>query len=463
MKCPSCGARLSKGATFCHICYTVVGAPPAPPTASSAASTAASPPSVARPVPVTAIAPRPPRAAHRPRTARPAVAGGLAAALILVALLLTRPWQSGAAPGGAGAIPAIPPVQGDGGVGRWQLGDARVSVAQTPGCDEGPCPGTMAVRFSDGSTSSVDDEATISEIGQVDPTHYLAAAGFCYMNCILRVYAIDTAVRSVTTILNRAQPDATGKPSYSPMPQGTCGFTLTYRGATYTARAGVPDKKSSYYVTWLLYSGDKTCPSQSHNAGSSGAAGGASVVPPSPQSTAMAQATQSVAAPQDTQAPTAVLGGRGPSTQVLPPITAFAYTDLVPSGMTFQSVTQPEETTQSGRSLANYEYYVLQNGSDFYNYTVTVWDNVAAAQAAATKSYTFYMETSSPQVWAAPAGEYLIVDQGQGTVNATTSSNTVSMSFETGGSAVGAVNNVLMLRKAALTIMQRVRQRATAH
>ncbi len=154
---------------------------------------------------------------------------------------------------------------------------------------------------------------------------------------------------------------------------------------------------------------------------------------------------------------------RAAAPQAIPPIGAFAYPDLAPWWTTFQSATQPERTTQAGRSLANYEYWALVNGSDFYNYTVTVWDNAAAAQAASTKSYTFYMKTSSPQVWAAPAGEYLVVDRGQGTVYATTSSNTVSVSFETGGSAVGAVNNVPLLRQAALTIMQRVRQRATAH
>jgi len=272
MKCPACGTRLSKGATFCHTCYAPIGVTGAPPPASSAVSTAASPPPVALSAPVTTIAPRSPRAAHRSRTVRLVVAGGLAVALILVALLFTRPWEGGAATARAGNVAALPILSGDGSGGQWRLGTTNgvpsVTSAQVPGCREGPCPGTMTVRFSDGSHTTVDDVSEIAEIGQVDPAHYLAVAGFCYLNCVVRVYGIDTAARSVTTVLDRAQSDATGNPSYFPMPQGACGFTLTYRGATYTVRT-VPDKASAYSANWLLYSGDKTCPLRSQYARSS--------------------------------------------------------------------------------------------------------------------------------------------------------------------------------------------------
>jgi len=274
MKCPACGTRLSKGAAFCHTCYAPIGVTGAPPPASSAASTAASPPPAALSAPVTVIARRPPRAAHRSRTVRLVVAGGLAVALILVALLLTRSWDGGAATARDGKAAPLPILLGDGSGGQWRLGgtngSSSVTSAQVPGCREGPCPGTMTVRFSDGSHTTVDDVSEIAEIGQIDPTHYLAVAGFCYLNCVVRVYGIDTAARSVTTVLDRAHPNpnATGNLSDFPMPQGACGFTLTYRGATYTVRT-VPDKASAYFASWLLYSGNKTCPLRSQYARSS--------------------------------------------------------------------------------------------------------------------------------------------------------------------------------------------------
>jgi len=266
MKCPACGTRLSKGATFCHTCYTPIGAPAAPPPVSAAAPAAASPPPAALSAPVTTIAPRLPRTAHRSRTVRLVVAGGVAVALILVALLLTRPWEGGAATARAGNVAALPILSGDSSGGQWRLGGTNgvpsVTSAQTTGCMEGPCPGTMTVRFSDGSHTTVDDVSEIAEIGQVDLGHYLAVAGFCELNCVVRVYGIDTAARAVTTVLDRAHPNpgARGNPWYFPMPQGACGFTLTYRGATYTVRT-VSDKGSSS-ASWLLYGGDRACPSR---------------------------------------------------------------------------------------------------------------------------------------------------------------------------------------------------------
>jgi len=266
MKCPACGTRLSKGATFCHTCYTPIGAPAAPPPVSAAAPAAASPPPAALSAPVTTIAPRLPRTAHRSRTVCLVVAGGLAVALILVALLLTRPWEGGAATARAGNVAPLPILSGDGSGGQWRLGGTNgvpsVTSAQTTGCMEGPCPGTMTVRFSDGSHTTVDDVSEIAEIGQVDLGHYLAVAGFCELNCVVRVYGIDTAARAVTTVLDRAHPNpgARGNPWYFPMPQGACGFTLTYRGATYTVRT-VSDKGSSS-ASWLLYGGDRACPSR---------------------------------------------------------------------------------------------------------------------------------------------------------------------------------------------------------
>jgi len=271
MKCPTCGTRLSKEATFCHTCYTPIGAAAttgAPPPVSAAAPAAASPPPAALSAPVAVINPRR-RAARRPRGVPLALAGSLAVALILVALGLTRPWARRDASGGTGTgtIPAIPLLSGDGSGGRWSLGGGSgatsVTSAQTPGCREGPCPGTMTVRFGDGRQTTVDDISRIAEIGQVDLGHYLAVAGFCELNCVVRVYGIDTTARAVTTVLDRAHPNpsAPGNPSYFPIPQGACGFTLTYRGATYTVRA-VPDKKSPYFASWFLYGGDTACPSR---------------------------------------------------------------------------------------------------------------------------------------------------------------------------------------------------------
>ncbi len=305
MKCPACGTRLSKGAPFCPTCYTPLGVSGAPPSASATASTTASPPPAALSAPVTVMAPRPRRAGRRPRGAPLAMAGGLVVALLVVALLLTRPWEGLIAPGGTGTgtVSAIPLLSGDGSGGRWRLGGGSgatsVSSAQTPGCMEGPCPGTMTVRFSDGSQTTVDDVSEIAQISQVDPAHYLAVAGFCYLNCTVRVYAIDTAAHSVATVLDRAQGNGTSNTSYFPMPQGACGLALTYRGATYTVRA-LPDKASQSSASWLLYPGDKTCPSRGHAAGSSGAAIGPVAASPSPQNTATTQAPPVVAAPQDT-------------------------------------------------------------------------------------------------------------------------------------------------------------------
>lgn len=163
------------------------------------------------------------------------------------------------------------------------------------------------------------------------------------------------------------------------------------------------------------------------------------------------------------------LEGRNTPPQAIPPISAFAYRDLVPSGMTFKSAVGLTGKTQSGRALAHYDYWALQNGVTYYFYQVIVWDSAAAAQARIADDYAFFMATPSMQVWRPlPTGEWVGLDQ-RGDVNATTSANTVSMSFETGGagfgaaSATNATNNVLSQRKTALTIMQRVRQAATTH
>jgi len=184
----------------------------------------------------------------------------------------------------------------------------------------------MTVRFNDGSQTTVDDVSGIAEIGQVDPAHYLAVAGFCYLNCVVRVYGIDTAARAVTTVLDRAQGNGTSNPSYFPMPEGACGLSLTYRDATYTVRT-LPDKKSPYFASWLLYPRNKTCPSRSHNAGSSESAGRVPVVPPS---TATAQATPVVAAPQDTQAPTVTLQDTPTSTVVAQDTPTATVSDAAP-------------------------------------------------------------------------------------------------------------------------------------
>ena len=316
MKCPACGTRLAKGATFCHKCYTPIVTTAAP---SATSTTAASPGPAAPSIPVSVPIRRSRHAGRGPRLRASIVGGALAlilAVLIVVVLLLTRPWDGGAATARAGTVSPIPLLSGDGSGGQWRLGSANgsasVTSAQTPGCQEGPCPGTMMVRFSDGSQTTVDDVSEIAEIGQVDPAHYLAAAGFCYLNCVLRVYAIDTAAHSVATVLDRAHPNATGNPSYFPMPEGACGFTVTYRGATYTART-IPDKTSTYSANWFLYPGDKACRSSGHNAGVSGGALGPIVGVPSPSSTATTPAATPLpdtatptALPQDTATPTAL-------------------------------------------------------------------------------------------------------------------------------------------------------------
>lgn len=156
---------------------------------------------------------------------------------------------------------AVIPVHGDGGDGLWRLGvpgragraGAAVTAEQTPNCAEGPCPGTMGVLFDDGTLQRVDDEATIAEIGRVDAARYLVAAGFCYQNCVLRLYAIDTGARTVSTLLDRTTP-------YFPIPTGACGFSLRYRGRAYTARA-VPHAGAAghIYADWHLYAGTSSC------------------------------------------------------------------------------------------------------------------------------------------------------------------------------------------------------------
>jgi len=364
MKCPACGTRLSKGATFCHTCYAPIGVTGAPPPASSAVSTAASPPPVALSAPVTTIAPRSPRAAHRSRTVRLVVAGSLAVVLILVALLLTRPWEDGAATARVGTVSPIPLLSGDGSGGRWRLGGATsVTSAQTTGCMEGPCPGTMTVRFSDGSHTAVDDVSEIAEIGQIDLGHYLAVAGFCYLNCVVRVYGIDTAARSVTTVLDRAHPNATGNPSYFPMPQGACGFALTYRGAPYTVRT-VPDKASAYSASWLLYSGDKTCPSRRQYARSSGAALGPAAGSPTPQSAAATQGAVVVAPPDDT------------------PTTVPQDTPSVPTKIT------TAQTLAAGNILPS-----LTHDMGTRNYHATITQKISSSQTGATSSSSYSIHT----------------------------------------------------------------------
>jgi len=334
MKCPACGTRLAKEATFCHKCYTSIVTTAAP---SATSTTAASPGPAAPSIPVSVPIRRSRRVGRGPRLRASIVSGALAlilAVLIVVVLLLTRPWEGHGTPEGAGTgtVSAIALLSGDGSGGRWRLGGAggatSVTSAQTPGCMEGPCSGTMTVRFGDGRQTTVDDIAGIAEIGQVAPAHYLAVAGFCYLNCVVRVYGIDTAARAVTTVLDRAHPNpsAPGNPLYFPMPEGACGFALTYRGATYTVRT-LPDKKSPYFASWLLYPGDKRCPPRSHNAGSSESAGGVPVVPPS---TATAQATPVVAAPQDTQAPTVTLQDTPTSTVVAQDTPTATVSDAAP-------------------------------------------------------------------------------------------------------------------------------------
>ncbi len=377
MKCPACGTRLSKGATFCHTCYAPIGVTGAPPPASSAASTTASPPPVALSAPVTVIAHRSPRAAHRSRTVRLVVAGGLAVALILVALLLTRPWEGGAATARAGNVAALPILSGDGSGGQWRLGgtngSSSVTSAQVPGCREGPCPGTMTVRFSDGSHTTVDDVSEIAEIGQIDPTHYLAVAGFCYLNCVVRVYGIDTAARSVTTVLDRAHPNATSNPSYFPMPQGACGLALTYRGATYTVRT-VPDKASAYSASWLLYSGDKTCPSRRQYAGSSGAALGPAAGSPTPQSAATTQGAVIVAPPDDT--PTTI------PLDTSTPTTVPQDTPSVPTKIT------TAQTLADGNILPS-----LTRDMSTRNYHATITQKISSSQTGATSNSSYSIHT----------------------------------------------------------------------
>ncbi len=158
---------------------------------------------------------------------------------------------------------------------------------------------------------------------------------------------------------------------------------------------------------------------------------------------------------------------RAAAPQAIPPIGTFAYADLVPSGLTFQSLSQPREQTLAGRSLASYEYRFRLNGLTYYKYTVTVWGSAAAAQAADAnmKSYASFIAGPSAQVWRPlPTGEWMVIKQseGVGAVYATTSSNTVSMSFQTGDLGVGA-GNIPTVRTDAVTIMQRVRQATTTH
>lgn len=381
MKCPACGTRLSKGATFCHTCYAPIGVTGAPPPA----STAASPPPVALSAPVTVIARRPPRADHRSRTVRLVVAGGLAVALILVALLLTRPWEGGAATARAGNVAALPILSGDGSGGQWRLGGTNgvpsVTSAQVPGCREGPCPGTMTVRFSDGSHTTVDDVSEIAEIGQIDPTHYLAVAGFCYLNCVVRVYGIDTTARSVTTVLDRAHPNAT----VIPMPQGACGFALTYRGATYTVRT-VPDKASAYFASWLLYSGDKTCPSRRQYAGSSGAALGPAAGSPTPQSAATTQGAVVVAPPDDT--PTTIPLDTSTPTTVSPDTPSVTPTTVPQATPSVPTKTTTAQTLAAGNILPS-----LTRDMSTRNYHATITQKISTRQTNGTFSPPYSIHT----------------------------------------------------------------------
>jgi len=142
MKCPACGTRLSKGAPFCPTCYAPIVTTAAP---SATSTTAASPGPAAPSIPVSVPIRRSRRAGRGPRLRASIVGGALAlilAVLIVVVLLLTRPWDGGAATARAGTVSPVPLLSGDNSGGQWRLGSANGSVsvtsAQTPGCQEGP-------------------------------------------------------------------------------------------------------------------------------------------------------------------------------------------------------------------------------------------------------------------------------------------------------------------------------------
>lgn len=152
--------------------------------------------------------------------------------------------------------PEILPQVDDASNGRWRLGEASspgatIQTAQVPGCREGPCPDTLTVRFDNGRIVQADADGGVAEIGRVDATHFLILGGFCYLNCTLHIWVVDTAAHSFTSVLDRT--------TYFPIPDGECGLPFSYGGLTYTAKA-VSDRSAQIVADhWVLLNGGHSC------------------------------------------------------------------------------------------------------------------------------------------------------------------------------------------------------------